>query len=698
MKKIKLLYLMPHCSTGGMPQFVLKRIQTLLDYTDTFEIFVYEYNYYGEWFVVQRNQIKNILGDNFISIQENKMPLMEIIRTEEIDIVHLDEMPELMGNDRLFKDLYRNDRTWRIVETCHNSSFKPDNEKRFHPDMYSFCTSWHEEVFGNMDAQFVTIPYPIDIINVSDTDRFVAKAKLGFRADKKHVINVGLWTPGKNQAEGIEIARKWPNIEFHFIGNQAGNFQSYWEPLMKDLPENVKVWGERSDIDNFMKAADLFMFNSTLELNPLVLREAISYGLPIIARNLPQYAGMYDKYIMPIDSYLGALHGGQYYLRPTNLTSVNFALRHEEAYKKILELPIHEQKVKIINHYVDNPYLEVLGVSDSYFKIIFYDEKGIVQYENTIKSNHWVKLNRQYYTEWTAKVWQDGELIYENKLNLEGKRVYIAFESKSLGDTIAWFPYVAEFQRKHNCEIVVSTFWNNLFDEAPNISFIEPGTEVKDIYALYHIGYFDNLHKLPVKPMKLSLQEVAATILGLDYKEIRPTLAYLPSKPIRAKYVTISTNSTSGCKFWTKKGWQDLINWLVFEGGYEVYNVSLEPNPFDNCIQITTPSLESKMDWIAYSEFFIGLSSGLAWIANAMGKHVVMIANFTEEWNEFTNNCTRIVKKDVCHGCWNNPNFTFNPGDWEWCPIHKGSDRQFECHTTITAEMVINEIKKHEKL
>jgi len=151
------------------------------------------------------------------------------------------------------------------------------------------------------------------------------------------------------------------------------------------------------------------------------------------------------------------------------------------------------------------------------------------------------------------------------------------------------------------------------------------------------------------------------------------------------------TNSTAGMKFWGKEHWQKLINWLVFEGGYEVYNVSLEPNPFDNCIQITTPSLESKMDWIAGSEFFVGLSSGLAWIAYALRKPVYMIANFTEEWNEFK--CNRITNKNVCHGCWNNPNFRY-AGEWDYCPIHKGTDRQWECQLSITADMVIEEIKK----
>ena len=674
MEKIKLCYIPSHLSCGGMPQFLLKRIQTLLDYTDTFEIFVIEYHDYGKHFPTQRNQIVELLGDHFYSSDK----VLEILNEIKPDIIHLDEMPELMGNDELFKKLYSNDRKWYIVETCHNSSFRPDSDKKFHPDLYTFCTPWHENIFGNMDAQFVTIPYPID-------------KKDNFRMPNgKNVLNVGLWTSGKNQAEGIEIARKYPDMTFHFVGNQAGNFQDYWEPLMKDLPSNVKVWGERKDIDTFMEMADIFMFNSTLECNPLVLKEALSYNLPIISRLLPSYPPKYADYLNPIDTDLNTLKCN--YNVPTDNSSFNFALRHEEAYKKILEKPIHQQKIQFIQHFVDQPFLEIKGVSDSDYRVIFYDGEGVVQYENTIKSNHWVKLNRQYFTNWTTKVFENGEMVYANYLHLNGKRVYIAFESKSLGDSIAWMPYVEEFRKKHQCTVICSTFWNHLFDY-PEIEFVEPGNVVPNLYALYRIGYFDNLDKNPCKPTQIPLQKTATAILGLDFVEMAPSIAYKPEVPKMGKYVTIATNSTSGCKFWTKEGWQALINWLVSEG-YEVYNVSKELNPFDNCTQIITPSLESKMDWIAGSSFFIGLSSGLAWLAWAMGNQVVMISNFTEDWNEFTNNCTRIVKKDVCHGCWNNPNFTFSPSDWNWCPVNKGTDKQFICHTSIKADMVIAEIKK----
>ena len=126
--------------------------------------------------------------------------------------------------------------------------------------------------------------------------------ELGLDPTKTHIVNVGLWTSGKNQKEGIEIARHFEGegVEFHFIGNQAPNFQGYWEPLMSNLPSNVHVWGERNDVSKFMKAADVFMFNSTWECNPLVVREAASYGLKILTRNLPQYVGMFDNFITPL--------------------------------------------------------------------------------------------------------------------------------------------------------------------------------------------------------------------------------------------------------------------------------------------------------------------------------------------------------------------------------------------------------------
>jgi hypothetical protein len=108
---------------------------------------------------------------------------------------------------------------------------------------------------------------------------------------------VGLFSPGKNQGEIFSIARQLEKykIKFHFVGNQAMNYEHYWLPLMKHKPDNCVIWGERDDVDTFYAACDLFYFSSILELNPLSIKEALSYKLPCIFRNLHTYLDTYDN-------------------------------------------------------------------------------------------------------------------------------------------------------------------------------------------------------------------------------------------------------------------------------------------------------------------------------------------------------------------------------------------------------------------
>ena len=60
---MKILFLVPHLSTGGMPQFLLKRIQALKAYTN-YEIFVWEWHQLSTEFTVQRKQIQNLIPDD----------------------------------------------------------------------------------------------------------------------------------------------------------------------------------------------------------------------------------------------------------------------------------------------------------------------------------------------------------------------------------------------------------------------------------------------------------------------------------------------------------------------------------------------------------------------------------------------------------------------------------------------------------
>ena len=717
-KKLNVLFLAPHLSTGGMPSFLLKRIECLMEYSKNVNIFVVEFMNYSPTFVVQKNKIIDLVGrDKFWTLDSDKMILMDIIKDNSIDIVHVDEIMEGFEHFNsvppyLFEALYDTNRTWRIIETCHNVWFNPEENKHYNPDGYAYCTPYHPtQTFKNMISPGKVIEFPIDNYRILSDEKTEYKNKLGFDLSKYHVLNVGLWTRGKNQGEGIEIAKKLiesnPEIHFHFVGNQAPNFEEYWGPIMLDIPSNVTVWYERADVSDFMKACDLFMFNSTWECSPLVIREAISYGLPILSRDLPQYVGMFDGYITVIDDDIDSTVNKLLSLKssPTNYEipnnqSKNFSEEHVGFYNEILNNePIVEinnnNSLKFISHFVNQPFFEILGESDKQFKVQFLDENNQLFHETYINSNNWIKLSREYFTKWNIQVFDSDNLIYKTQLNYYNKRVFISFDSFSLGDTIAWIPYCLEFKKKHKCDVIVSMKWTNLFkDVYPELEFVEPGTTVHNLNGMYRLGWFWDSKKEPELPNTISLQKAATNILGLDFTEIKPRIDFTPKEnQYNNKYVTIAPSSTAGLKHWNNPtGWQELIDYLIVNG-YDVVCVSKEENDLKNIIRIKDTSIENTMNVIHHSEFFIGLSSGLSWLSWALGKHVVMISNFTEPDHEFVNNCTRITNHSVCNSCWNNPMFKFDKGDWNWCPEHKNTPRQFECHKSITSQMVIDRIQ-----
>jgi autotransporter strand-loop-strand O-heptosyltransferase len=62
--------------------------------------------------------------------------------------------------------------------------------------------------------------------------------------------------------------------------------------------------------------------------------------------------------------------------------------------------------------------------------------------------------------------------------------------------------------------------------------------------------------------------------------------------------------------------------------------------------------LEERARWLRHASAFIGVSSGLAWLAWAAGCPVVMISGFTHPNNEFATP-GRVVNWHTCNSCWN---------------------------------------------
>lgn len=294
------LFIAPHLSTGGLPQYLVKKVELL---KDTYNIFVVEYDdITGGRLIIQKDRLVNLIGDKLITITANdsKQSLIDLIQKIKPYLIHFEEMPEYFMADHIAAQIYKPDREYKIFETCHDSSFNPDN-KRFRPDKFVLVSKYQTDMLGPLNIPSEVVEYPIEY--KERPDRTTILNNLGLDPSYKHVLHVGLFTPRKNQQEFFEYARRFENdkVIFHSIGNLADNFKFYWEPLLVNKPKNVIIHGEKNNVDDYYSAMDLFLFTSRGTVNdketmPLVIREAISWNIPTLIYNLPVYQNYFDKF------------------------------------------------------------------------------------------------------------------------------------------------------------------------------------------------------------------------------------------------------------------------------------------------------------------------------------------------------------------------------------------------------------------
>lgn len=376
---------------------------------------------------------------------------------------------------------------------------------------------------------------------------------------------------------------------------------------------------------------------------------------------------------------------------------------------KLLIKPKPQSNFYHIN-FINGAKLEITGKIDKKYNIQFYNQDtSELLFESEITNNMWTKFNKTYYINYNIKVieLENNTVVFEHKFNAKDKRVYIHFASKALGDTIAWFPFAEEFRKKHQCELIVSTFHNDMFEENyPNIKFITPGEEQFDLYAMYEVGWHYNedekidYNKNISDFRKHGLQRCSSEILGVNQSEIKPKLTFKNTgSTIEGKYVVIAPHGSAHAKYWNYKGgWQAVVDYLNSKG-YKVVMITQEllgDKWHDSKLGGTLTGVIDKTGDYPLSErandllnakAFIGIGSGLSWVAWALKTPVVMISGFSEAYSEFKD-CERISPpKNKCSGCFNR--VRLDAGDWEWCPDHKGTDRMFECTKSIKPDIVI---------
>lgn len=343
------------------------------------------------------------------------------------------------------------------------------------------------------------------------------------------------------------------------------------------------------------------------------------------------------------------------------------------------------------------------------FNIIFIDRDTDTILYNEAASNVYITSTKKYYVNFRVIINKDGKEVYKYDLDLFNKNVLIVFSASTIGDTIAWFPYVEEFRKKHKCNMYVSMDekLSSIFRTCySNITFINLDDKVKDCYATYYMGIFfpaeDRTHQ-PVDFRMVGLQRTIPYILGLPVEELKPKVKISKKRIIKEKYVCISVQATSQAKYWNNpNGWTDIVDYLLMLN-YRVLCIDKEKRHGTGKYYNTIPygaedftgdlPLQERIDLLAHADFFIGLSSGISWLAWASGIPVILISGFTLPYNEFYTPY-RVINYHVCNGCWSDSKEEFDHTDFMWCPRHKNTDKEFECTKHISSGHVIQNINK----
>jgi autotransporter strand-loop-strand O-heptosyltransferase len=367
-----------------------------------------------------------------------------------------------------------------------------------------------------------------------------------------------------------------------------------------------------------------------------------------------------------------------------------------------MEHNILNKKINI--NFIDGPFVEIIEDTTLHYKIEFIDmDDDKIIFELDLISNKWAKCSIKYFINWLIKIRGiDNDFYYEHTFDLNKKKVFVFLESPCLGDTLSWIDQVERFRIKNKCEVICATFYNNIFEEQyPNIQFTLPTlpkSNMSNLYALYRLGVWRindvvNMDRHKIDSKKLPLIQVGSDILGINYEETKPKLENLGKTKL--KLVTIGFHGGLQCKYWNNPtGWQEVVDFLNSEG----YEVRLLSNEEDGHMGNQLPKgitkqpngpLSEIIKVLQESVLFIGISSGLSWLSWAAGTPTIIISGFTDIHLEPINGITRIINKDVCNSCWSKYELKSN---WNWCPVHTGTERRFECSKSITGEHVINKM------
>jgi glycosyltransferase involved in cell wall biosynthesis len=137
---------------------------------------------------------------------------------------------------------------------------------------------------GKLRRIYNGIPFPAK--NPSTT---ATRLRFALPTDRPLLLNVGRLADQKNQMALFPLLAELPEAHLALVGDGELRSELKQKASARRMSDRVHFLGEipNDQVHDVMACADLFLFPSNYEAMPIVLLEAMSLGLPIVASDIP---------------------------------------------------------------------------------------------------------------------------------------------------------------------------------------------------------------------------------------------------------------------------------------------------------------------------------------------------------------------------------------------------------------------------
>ncbi len=561
MNSLKIAYIIPRLEAGPATTMLMRRIVEMKK--DSHEVFVIEW---AKTPSLHRDKVMELVDNNHFLTLYVPNELAGHLLDIQPDIIHFEEMPENLVPvmpSNLYEWIYDPQKHWRIVESSHTSTADAICRKQWEPDaFYLHSLDQAENQFALMNAPLFLIQFPIDIEDDStsmSTQEILGDFKIS--GEKKHIVNIGPFTEANNQAYFLKMAQAFldthgDKYQFHLVGPL--------DPLAEApvLPPNATHWGEQVDVWKWLRVADIMLHTTIQDIDPFQARQAMAYGVRMMAFPLRSYRDQYEGIFTPMTGNLDAdlfnLHDrltcGCSKPKPVNgEDNLRFRQQMSLTYQELVsakgtgryavEQPPHQLSIEWQNGPI------VTNLSDRECQIIWKSgsEEGQILLSDERQTRIALPLREDSIV--TAR-WEDREESHSPYL--KGAHVLLELKNETLGATLAAVEAIAQWSiQKEVGRVWLRSKWTDLI----NWGWY---TRKAKIHPLWPAEWSTWMPEVDMT-QELNLTEgdwqaEIGTMLGVEVEQrLQLVTLRAVSRPTQKRYVIVSSEgSTLSLDEWQK--------------------------------------------------------------------------------------------------------------------------------------------------